>query len=68
MNVGGGRTFKVKATGNSERNIYIQSATLNGKPYTKSYVDFKDIVAGGVLELFMGSTPSDYGTKIEDRP
>ena len=68
MNVGGGRTFKVKATGNSEKNIYIQSATLNGKPYTKSYIDFKDIVAGGVLELFMGSNPSDYGTKTEDRP
>ena len=68
MNVGNGRTFKVTARNNSAENIYVQSAKLNGKKYTKSYVDFKDIVCGGELELVMGSQPSAFGTAKKDRP
>ena len=68
MNVGNGRTFKVTARNNSSENIYVQSAKLNGKKYTKSYVDFKDIVCGGELELVMGSQPSAFGTAKKDRP
>ena len=68
MNVGNGRTFKVTARNNSAENIYVQSAKLNGKKYTKSYVGFKDIVCGGELELVMGSQPSAFGTAKKDRP
>ena len=68
MQVAGGRTFTIKTIGNSADDIYIQSATLNGKKYTKSYVDFTDIAKGGVLEIRMGSKPSDYGTANNDRP
>ena len=68
MNVGNGRTFKVTARNNSAENMYVQSAKLNGKKYTKSYVDFKDIVCGGELELVMGSQPSAFGTAKKDRP
>ena len=68
MNVGNGRTFKVTARNNSAENIYVQSAKLNGKKYTKSYVDFKDIVCGGELELVMGGQPSAFGTAKKDRP
>ena len=52
----------------NKKNIYIQSARLNGRRYTRSYIDFKDIVAGGVLELVMGDQPSRFGTKKGDRP
>ncbi len=68
LNVGNGKTFTLKANNNSKENIYIQSATLNGKPYTKSYLMFQDIVAGGTLEVEMGSQPSDWGTKAKNRP
>ncbi len=68
MNVGNGRTFKVVVNNNSAQNIYVQSARLNGKKYTKSYIDFKDIVAGGTLELEMGNQPSAFGTAKKDRP
>ena len=68
VNVGNGKTFTVKAPGNSKENIYVQSARLNGKPYTKSYINYKDIVAGGTLELVMGPNPSKFGTKAKDRP
>lgn len=51
-------TFTVVTKNNSPANIYIQSATLNGKPYMHCYLDYADIVAGGILELTMGSEPS----------
>ncbi len=53
-----GKRFVVTARGNSPENIYIQSATLNGKPYNKCWLDYKDIVAGGALELVMGPEPN----------
>ena len=64
----GGTTFTVIANNNSDTNIYIQSVTLNGKPYTKAYIDFQDIVKGGELVFEMGDTPSDFGSAVEDRP
>jgi S-formylglutathione hydrolase FrmB len=53
-----GKTFTIIAHNNSPENIYIQSATLNGKPYNKCWIDHSDIVAGGVLELEMGKSPA----------
>ncbi|KAF2672136.1 alpha-1,2-mannosidase, putative subfamily [Microthyrium microscopicum] len=50
------------------RNIYIQSATLNGKPYTKNWITHDLFLHGGVLELTLGSRESEWGTKPEDRP
>ena len=69
VNVGNGKEFTIRAIDNSPENIYIQSVTLNGQPYDKSYIDYKDIVKGGELEFTMGSTPSDtFGTAPEARP
>jgi hypothetical protein len=53
-----GKSFVVKARGASEQNVYIQSATLNGKPYEKSYLEYRDLVAGGELVLEMGPQPN----------
>jgi len=68
VNVGGGKTFTIEAKNNSAKNIYIQSAKLNGKTYTRSYIDYKDIMKGGTLEFVMGEKPSSFGTKAGDRP
>ena len=68
VNVGGGKTFTIEAKNNSAKNIYIQSAKLNGKPYTRSYIDYKDIMRGGKLEFVMAEKPSTFGTKVSDRP
>ncbi len=68
LNVGDGKTFTVKAVNNSDENIYVQSATLNGKRYDKSYIDYRDIIAGGTLELVMGPKPSKWGTSKKSRP
>lgn len=53
-----GKTFVVKANRNSAKNVYIQSARLNGREYTKCYLDYKDIMGGGILELEKGDTPN----------
>ena len=68
INVGKGKIFRIIAHNNSKENMYIQSVKLNGKPYTRSYIDFKDIVRGGKLEFMMGSKPSKFGVKPADRP
>jgi predicted alpha-1,2-mannosidase len=52
------KTFTITALRNSDKNIYIQSAKLNGKTYNKCYLDYKDIAAGGQLELTMGPQPN----------
>ena len=54
----GGKPFVIKAKNNSGENIYIQSARLNGKALNVPKLKFKDVVAGGTLELEMGSVPN----------
>lgn len=68
VNVGGGKTFTVVAKNNSDKNIYVQSARLNGKTLKNSYVDFNDIRRGGTLELLMGPKPSKWATAAAYRP
>lgn len=68
LNVGNGKTFTVLAKDNSDKNVYVQRVMLNGKPYTKSYISYDDIIKGGTLELVMGPKPSKWGTAKADRP
>ena len=68
VNVGAGKTFTVVAKNNSDRNIYVQSARLNGKALKNSYIEFNDIRHGGTLELVMGPKPSKWGTAPACRP
>ena len=51
------KTFTITAENNSAENRYIQSITLNGKAYTKGYIEHKDIMAGGELVITMGPEP-----------
>jgi predicted alpha-1,2-mannosidase len=69
LQVANGKTFTIRANNNSNKNIYIQKITLNGKPYTKSYILHSDIMAGGSLIFEMGDKPSTgWGVKPGDRP
>lgn len=53
-----GKTFTILAHNANEKNIYIQSARLNGKEYDKNYFTHQDIVQGGTLEFQMGPIPN----------
>ncbi|KAF2754861.1 alpha-1,2-mannosidase, putative subfamily [Pseudovirgaria hyperparasitica] len=48
--------------------IYIQSATMDGEPYTKNWMDHGFFTEGKTLELTLGATESDWGTRYDDLP
>lgn len=68
LNVGEGKSFRISVKNNSVSNKYVQSIELNGKPYSKSYILYSDIVKGGTMSVVMGSKPSGWGTGRGDRP
>lgn len=49
LHLADGKTFTILAEGLSEEHKYIDSITLNGKPYTKNYITHDDILKGGTL-------------------
>jgi predicted alpha-1,2-mannosidase len=62
-----GKRFTVLAENASEKNIYIQSATLNGKPYRFNYILHDDIIGGGTFHFVMGASPNfDWGSGKDD--
>jgi putative alpha-1,2-mannosidase len=52
----------------SYEKIFVQSVTLNGKPYTKNWIDHAFFTEGMTLELTLGEAESDWGTRKEDLP
>ena len=59
-----GKTFTVAATKQGANSIYVQSATLNGKPLDRAWITHQEIVDGGVLAFRLGPQPSKtWGTQ-----
>jgi predicted alpha-1,2-mannosidase len=64
-----GHTFTIVARHNSPQNVYIQSASLNGRPLARTWLTHDQIAAGGTLELVMGPKPNmEWGRAPEARP
>ena len=63
LTLANGKTFRVEASNNSAENVYIQSATLNGRPLDIPVITWEQIQAGGVLRFVMGQKPSEWGSK-----
>ncbi len=64
MTLANGVSFKIIAENNTPDNIYIQSATLNGKELNRSWFTHQQMKQGGTLKLIMGNTPNKtWGTK-----
>ena len=61
INLGGGRTFIIEAPETSGTNMYVQSATLNGRALDRAWLKHEEIARGGKLVLRMGATPSAWG-------
>jgi predicted alpha-1,2-mannosidase len=64
----GDKKLFVKTENLSAKNIYIQSMSLNGKRWSKSYFTHEDIKDGGTIVFKMGYRPSAWGTKADSRP
>lgn len=65
MNVGEDRTFTVRTHG---KGIYVKEVKLNGINYPYNYIMHQDIIKGGVMDVFMSTKPTKWGTKQEYRP
>ena len=64
-----GKELHIIAKGSSRDNKYIQSATLNGKPWNKPWFSQDDIKNGATLVLEMGSQPNkQWGTDEASTP
>lgn len=64
-----GKVFTIKSNRRSETDCYIQSATLNGIPWTKSYLLHSDLMAGGELVFKLGPRPNHkWGSGTGDLP
>ena len=69
IHLGNGNKFVIIAKNNSPRNVYIQSATLNGKLWNKPWFSYADIANGGRLEFVMGSEPNkNWGSAPDAAP
>jgi predicted alpha-1,2-mannosidase len=66
VKLAGGKTFTVRAENLSRSNAYVQSATLDGRPYDKAYVRHQDIVRGGTLTFVMGPQPNKHWATSAD--
>lgn len=58
LNLPNGKTFVIEAENVSNKNFYIQSATLNGKAFNKTAISHQEILQGGVLHFVMGAQPN----------
>lgn len=69
LTLGNGKVLEIVARNNSDTNKYIQSATLNGKPWTKPWFSHADIANGATLVLTMGPKPNtSWGSDPHDAP
>lgn len=69
MQLPNGKTLEIKAPGVSDKNCYVHSLKINGKPYDKRYITHNDLMEGGVMEYKMSSSPAKKrGLSRADRP
>jgi predicted alpha-1,2-mannosidase len=64
-----GKEFVIRADHQTDSDFYIQSAVLNGKKYTASFLNHSDIMQGGELSFSMGATPNKtWGSGTGNEP
>ncbi len=69
LQLAGGNTFRIVVRNNSATHRYVQRMTLNGRPYTRTYIRHQDILNGGELTIDMGEQPSlTWGAQRHDWP
>lgn len=69
LNMPTGKSFTIFATANNPENVYINSAKLNQKRYTKNYILHSDIVNGGEIKFEMSNKPNlKRGVEVTDAP
>jgi predicted alpha-1,2-mannosidase len=62
LKLASGKTFSVETENNSATNVYIQSATLNGKNLDLPIITWEQIQSGATVHFIMGSKPSRWAS------
>lgn len=58
LSLANGNKFQISAPNNSKENVYINSATLNGEIWDKSFIKFNSIQSGGQIDFSMSDKPN----------
>jgi hypothetical protein len=65
----GGQSFTIRAPAEGQSHTYVQAASLNGEPLSRSYLHHAEITGGGELVLTLGPRPDpQWGSSAGDRP
>ena len=69
INLENGKKVIINAANNSDNNVYINSMTLNGKPYDLNWLGHQTLIQGVVINDSMSAQPNKKrGIKAEDFP
>lgn len=64
-----GKTIEINAPGNSDKNFYVESLKVNGKPYSKNWLSHSELMNGAVLDFEMSDRPNkERGSNEKDFP
>ena len=64
-----GKSFTIKASNRTDKNLYVQRMVLNNKNYLPTYLKHSDIENGGTLLFEMGPSPNyNRGIAVADIP
>ncbi|MFB6612034.1 GH92 family glycosyl hydrolase [Agromyces sp. NPDC056379] len=68
VHLDGGADLVINAQNNSSENVYVQSLTIDGEPWTSTSIDSNVLTDGATLDFVMGAEPSTWGTNADDAP
>jgi len=57
INLENGKTFRIKVKNQSDKNVYVKEARLNGQKLTRPFLQYDDVVKGGELVFIMAGKP-----------
>ncbi|MEH7888152.1 GH92 family glycosyl hydrolase [Elizabethkingia meningoseptica] len=64
-----GNKIEIKAPQNTQQNIYVKSLSVNDQPYSKNWLDHRELMKGAVLDFEMTAQPNkERGTHEKDFP
>jgi putative alpha-1,2-mannosidase len=53
-----GRTLKIDAVNQSDKNVYVKNVKVNGKFLNRKYVTYAELMAGGTIAFEMSGKPA----------
>lgn len=68
VDLGHGRSLRVRAAGNGPDSPYVQSVRWNGRMHDRNWIGHAELVQGGELLFVMGARPSRFGVEPRQRP